>query len=158
MPTTLTSTLVNAIRAGTKNLPIVPGRPMATIASFTFSGATVTVGQVVQMIPIPSGAEILDIWLTSEWTGSGAGVFSVGDGSTTNRYVLASASLTASSRITRAAGGLGYKYSVSDDVATGFSRFDTIDVNIGAGATQTFTGSILMAVYWRYVGETNEQQ
>ena len=154
MPTTLTSTLVAAAVAdGGRSLIVRPGKPTCAYASFTFNGGTVTVGQVVQMIPIPAGARILNVIVKSDWAAGSAGVFSVGDGSLTNRYVTAAASITAAGVITRPDGGIGYKYSVSDDVVVG-SRFDTIDFNIGAGATQTTTGTIQMAVWYVYEDET----
>lgn len=152
MPTTLTSSLVNAVRAGTKNIPIVPNRTMATVVSHTVNGGTVTVGQVIQMVPIPSGSEILDIAVIANFfNDAGVGVYTIGDGSSTGRYAI-SASLTNSSIIARLGGGLGYKYSVSDDVAVGFGRFDTIDMSLGAGVSQCNTASIMMVVYWRYLG------
>lgn len=160
MPSTITSTQVQAVVSTPLDSlavpPVVPGRVCAaTVIKTVFSASqTVTVGQVIQMVAIPTGCEILDGFVVSNWVGNGAGVFTVGDGSSTNRYVTA-ASLTASSRITRFSSGIGYKYSVSDDVAVPL-RFDTIDISVGAGATQTFTGSILMTVYYRYLGETDQ--
>lgn len=158
MPSTITSTQVQGVVSTPLDSltwpPIVPGRTCAvTVVKGTFSAAqTVTVGQVIQMVAIPSGCEILDGFVIANWVGNSAGFFTVGDGSSTNRYVTA-ASLTVSSRITRFSSGIGYKYSVSDDVATPL-RFDTIDISIGAGATQTFTGSILMTVFYKYLDET----
>lgn len=152
MPTTLTSTFVNNYRAGLVTIPILPGKLCAiTVQKTTFGAAeTVTAGQVIQMVPIPTGCEIADLFVVANWVGNDTGAYTIGDGSLTNRFCIG-ASLTASSRITKATSGIGYKYSVSDDVATPL-RFDTIDISIGAGATQTFTGSILMTVYYRYVG------
>lgn len=156
MPTTLTSSAVAAAVAdGGRSLLVRPGKPVCSYVSFTFNGGTVTVGQVVQMIPVPAGARILNLLVKSDWPAGTAGIFSVGDGSLTNRFVTAgaSASLTAAGVITRNVGGVGYKYSVSDDVVVG-SRFDTIDFSVGAGATQTTTGSIQMAVWYVYEDET----
>lgn len=153
MATTLTSTLVAARAAGTAFPKIDPSRVNVVRASFNVNGGTVTPGLVIQMLPIPTGCRVLRVDTVSEWAGNAAGVFSVGDGGSTTRYVV-SASLTATSRVTSMNGaGLNYKYSLSDDVAV-INRFDTIDVVIGAGATQTGTGSILMTAWYTYEGET----
>lgn len=150
MAVTITSSLVNAVLAGTYTIPVIPGKVFAVTANMPAAGklqaGTITSGQVIQMVPVPFGARVLDIILQSEWPGNTAGVFTVGDGSLTNRFVTA-ASLTASSRVTKLSSNLAYRYSVSDDST---QRFDTIDINIGAGATQTATGSLLMTVYFRY--------
>lgn len=156
MPTTLTSTLVAAAVAdGGRTLLARPGKPVCVYAQFAFNGGTVTVGQVIQMIPVPAGARILNLLVRSDFPAGTAGIFSVGDGSLTNRFITAgaNASLTTVGVITRNVGGVGYKYSVSDDVVVG-SRFDTIDFSIGAGATQTTTGTIQMAVWYVYEDET----
>jgi len=150
MPITLTSTFVNAVRSGLTPLRFTPGKMEVYHVSATFNGSTVTPGAVFQMVPIPTGARVYDVRVWSEWIGNAAGVFSVGDGSLTNRYVT-SASLTASSRLTLANAGLGFKYSVSDDA---IFRWDTIDLNVGAGATQCVTGSIMMTVWFKYEDET----
>lgn len=152
MPTTLTSSQVNAVVAGTFFPNVNPGRLNASWASFNFGGSTLTVGQVVQMLAIPTGCVVHEILVSAEFTGNTAGLYTIGDGSLTNRYCT-NASLTASSRTTRASSGIGWKISVSDDSTT---RFDTIDISIGAGATQTLTGSIQMVCYYRYVGITGD--
>lgn len=152
MATTLTSSQVNAVVAGTFFPKVTPGRLNATWASFNIGGGTLTAGQVVQMLAIPTGCVVHDILVSAEFTGNTAGFYTIGDGSLTNRYCV-NASLTATSRTTRATSGVGWKISVSDDSTT---RFDTIDVSIGAGATQTLTGSILMVCYYRYIGITGD--
>lgn len=153
MAKTLTSSLVNSVLAGTYVMPNIPGLVHAVVANVpatgVIQGGTLTTGCVIQMVPIPTGARILDIVISAEFPGSTTGAFTVGDGSLTNRFVTV-ASLTATSRVTKLTSNLGYKVSVSDDAV---SRFDTIDISIGA-TTQTSTGSILMTVYYRYERET----
>ena len=90
--------------------------------------------------------------VSSSWPAGTAGVYTVGDGSSTSRFVT-TASLTAAGIVQRAQGGIGYRYSVSDDVATPL-RWDTIDFNVGAGATQTTTGSVQMAVWYVFSDDT----
>lgn len=152
MPTTLTSSQVNAVVAGTAFPKLDPGRINAQWVSFNAAGGTVTVGQVIQMLAIPTGCIVHDILFTAEATGNQAGLFTIGDGSLTNRF-LVNASLTATSRTGRATSGVGYKISVSDDALT---RFDTIDISIGTGATQAATLSVQMVCYFRYVGITGD--
>lgn len=150
MPTTLTSSQVNAVVAGAP-IKTNPGFVNAVWASFTAAGGTVTVGQVIQMLAIPTGSIIYDILVSGEFTGIDTGFFTIGDGSLTNRF-LVNGSVTATSRTTRASSGLAYKVSVSDDNLT---RFDTIDISIGAGTTQAATCSFQMVCYFRYIGITD---
>lgn len=100
--------------------------------------ATTSVGDVIQMVKIPNGAEIIDMTLT----GSG-GLVSVGDGGDTARYIsTATASAGAVVRMTK---GLGYTYDISDDAA---DQFDTIDIRAGdalfSSATITLTVTYLV--------------
>jgi len=148
MPTTVTSTAVAAVVAnGAHLMSYVPGRIMCSYASKTTFAATETIsaGLVLQMVPVPSGARILGVTVAMGIPlDAAAGVFSVGDGSLTNRFITgASISTSIVARMTQ---GLGYKYSLSDGVVAPL-RFDTIDVNFGA-VSQTTTGSLIMQVYW----------
>jgi len=150
MPSTITSTLVARVVAnGAQHMTYVPGRVMCTTATqATFSATqTITGDQVIQMVPVPSGARILGLTVAMGIPlDAAAGVFSVGDGSLTNRFIAGAGVSISTSIVHRLNTGLGYKYSLSDGVAAPL-RYDTIDLNFGA-VSQTTTGSIVMQVYW----------
>ena len=101
--------------------------------------ASLTAASVIQMIPVPSGARLVDGWVKSPGTGY---LVSVGDGGDVDRYVQ-SKSGSALQRFEVAA-GMGYQYSVSDDAIV---RWDTIDILIGsAAATGTFQMCVTYAM------------
>jgi len=85
-------------------------------------GAAFSAGDVVQMVKIPNGARIADVKVGNLSVASGS--FSVGDGGNTSRYIAGTSATLSTVFSLNQAGGLGYKYSISDDVAV---QFDTID-------------------------------
>ena len=88
----------------------------------------------------------MDMWIltSGSW---GAGSFSVGDSSSTARFVTAATSLSTGALVTRltAPGGAGYLVSLT---ASDINSFDTIDVTFAGAITSTLTGSLQMAVYY----------
>lgn len=96
-------------------------------ALFTVSTAA-SQGDVIQMIPIPKGAHIVDVAVLALAPVSMTYTLAVGDGNSATRYI---ASATGGSQvITRATAGLGYSYSAED----------TIDVSwtvIGSASTSS---------------------
>jgi hypothetical protein len=82
------------------------------------------------MVKVPRDAIIDEVVLSAPvGVGSQAAAVTlqVGDGGDPNRYISGSYSATS---IHRAATGLGYQYTISDDAAV---QFDTIDLTVDAG-------------------------
>lgn len=107
---------------------------IARTAIYSFTAAQ-SAGDVIQMVPVPKGASIVDVE-TAFTPGAGGPVLTwlVGDGNTTNRY-NASTSATVATQL-RSTGGLGYSYSAED----------TIDIVVGAVGSATAAGSIRLTV------------
>lgn len=144
MATTTTSTLVN-------NGPVRALGEGLNVARALFSWGkdattTLSASVVVKMIPLPHGARVIDLIVKATFPGNTAGVFSVGDASDTDRYVT-SASLTASSRVTRADNPAGFGHIISLS-SSNINSYATIDVTFGAGATATFTACIDMTAFY----------
>jgi hypothetical protein len=116
---------------------------------YNANGATVSAGDVLQMVKIPHGARIVDGWVKAAIPVDGAAI-AVGDGSSANRYVL-SVSASTGPVLARfnAAAGFGVQYSFSDDAAI---QFDTIDVTIVSAASATTTCSIELVVIYAMPG------
>lgn len=110
------------------------------LARYT-STASLSAGDVIQMIPIQHGMTIID-WILWTDTTDGSATFGIGDGSSTARFGSATASTVATAL--RATGtGLPYKVSVSDDALL---RYDTLDLYINAVASSTAGNIFNMAV------------
>jgi len=101
-------------------------------ATFTWTAAQ-SAGDVVQMIPIPKGAQIAAVACQLDGKAAGADIaVGVGDGNTTTRFI---ATLSGSA-VTQMVNGLGYSYSVED----------TIDVRVSSVASATAGGTIRLTV------------
>lgn len=98
--------------------------------------ASLSAGDVVQMVKVPAGARIVDGHLNINCTGS-ALTISVGDGSDVDRYI-ASQSASADGVIRFNTAAMEYSYSAAD----------TIDVTISAESSATATGSIKLTVQY----------
>lgn len=102
--------------------------------------ATLSVATVIQMVPVPHGARITDIWVKVPGQGT-AGSFNVGVTSNPDLF-LASETQTAARPVVRANLGLPYDISVSDDV-DGPLRYETIDfMNGNPGANTNQAGGV----------------
>lgn len=125
------------VRAATFNF----GAPYASISA--------TAGAIIQMVPIPKGAQVHDLVL--QWDALGGGVYTVtvGDTGNASRYI-GSTSVT-SSAVTRMGmnlsgavltslqnGGMGYSYSADT----------TINITIGTATNATATGAVRVSVYY----------
>lgn len=100
---------------------------IARHALFTLSVAA-SQGDVIQMIPIPKGAHIVDVSVLALAPVSMTYTLAVGDGNSATRFI---ASATGGNQVAvHATGGLGYSYSAED----------TIDVSwtvIGSASTSS---------------------
>lgn len=110
---------------------------IARTAIYNFTLAQ-SAGDVIQMVPVPKGANVIDTVATFV-PGAGGPVLTwiVGDGGTTNRYQT-SASGAAGLSVHANGGGLGYSYSIDD----------TIDITVAAIASATAAGSVRLTVFY----------
>ncbi|CAB4192456.1 hypothetical protein UFOVP1244_29 [uncultured Caudovirales phage] len=152
---TLTSTQVN-------NGPVLGDRPGLNVKRVLFSGRdtsglTLCTSVCLQMVAIPDGARVVDVLVKCTGISTQVGNFTVGDGSSTARYVSA-ISVTASSVLSRmnVSGGAGWRYSLTQSASTPFvfAKFDTIDMTFVA-LTSTNTMSIEMSVWYLMERDAN---
>ena len=103
--------------------------------------ASLSTGDVLQMIKVPVNARVVDLFVQSIGTGTAAGSFIVGDGVDTDRYMSeVSVASTVVHRMNRAIDP--YTYSVDD----------TIDIVYSLSTVQPSTGSIVMKAWIEYPG------
>lgn len=135
------ATLYSAAARATAPTPYGAGEVVVRSAKFTPT-ATTTGGDVVQMVKIPKGAQIVDIKLYFSTMSCTA--LEVGDGADTDRY-FASFDPHAGGFKRQwgdgAAGGLNYVYAAED----------TIDVKLTT-STMTTTDSIALQVFYKMSG------
>lgn len=148
MPATLTSAAVHlGAPYVTEGVNVAMGRvELGVTPNGPFSLST---GDVIQMVKVPTGALILRVQVACGLSAFlTAGAISVGDGSSTARFMTAT-SLTSAAYLDTAAGtwGGGTHYTVSQSDAVVFLG-DTIDISIGGAASTTSTGTIVMAVWF----------
>lgn len=150
MPATLTSAAVHlGAPYVTEGVNVAMGRvELGVTPNGPFSLST---GDVIQMVKLPTGAQILRIQVAcglSAFLTEGA--ISVGDGSSTARFMTAT-SLTSAAYLDTAAntfgGGAALHYTISRSDAVVFLG-DTIDISIGGAASTTSTGTFVMAVWF----------
>ena len=139
MAVTCTSTLVQNLKV--KSTPGVIG--VYCVYDFFKTGVTTSASTVIQMIPVPHGARILDLWVRNDNLNTGA--FSVGDGSSSVRFV--SSTSLAATLLTRmnVAGAIGYKVSLT---ASDQNSYDTIDISFGGATSDSASGCIHMCVFY----------
>lgn len=103
---------------------------------------TLSPSLVIQMIPLPDQARILDMWVRSDRATTGGYV--VGDTSLSNRFM--SGSLSAAGQLTRAQqSAMNYKVSLT---ASDVNSFYPIQLTINGTPTASATGCIAMAVFY----------
>lgn len=114
---------------------------VARSAIYTFVAAQ-SAGDVIQMVPVPKGCQIVDVW-TNWQLGGGALTVNVGDGGSTGRY---NASLSSNvANVQRSNNGLGYSYSVDD----------TIDIVVGTATSASAAGSVRLTVLYSMDASTD---
>ena len=102
----------------------------SAIYSFT---ANQSAGDIVQMVPIPKGAQIAGVAVQCKGKGAGADIaVQVGDGNSVARFVATASG----SVVTQMVSGLGYSYSTDD----------TIDVKVSSVTSATAGGSVRLSV------------
>ncbi len=105
------------------------------IATYSAS-ITFAVADVVQMVKVPDGAVIHDLWVQSDSVEAGTGdvVLAVGDGDDANRYI--SAAIGSATTIIRPTYRMGYEYSAND----------TIDITYVTAPTSPETASAVFTL------------
>lgn len=97
---------------------------------------------IIQMIPLPDQARILDMWFRSDRATTGG--YTIGDSSQTNRFMTGS--FSAAGQLTRVAqSAMNYKVSLT---ASDINSFYPIMVTIKGTPTASATGCIAMCVYY----------
>jgi hypothetical protein len=148
MATTVSSRLVanNIVRAGI-------GGIQGVYIEYTTT-ATVSLGTVIRMVPVPHGARIVDLWVKVPGQGS-AGSFNVGI-STNPDLFLASETQTAARPVVRANLGLPHDVSVSD-LVDGPLRYRSVDFMNGNPGSDTNQAGAVFGMYVEYiVGEPQD--
>lgn len=108
-------------------------------------GASISNTLVIQMVPIPHGAKIVDMFAT--FYNRTDGVFTVGDNSLTNRYITSlSLSSDAQTNLLNNPAGAGYKISLT---ASDESLWEPISIfTTTAILSASTTGCVHMGVYY----------
>ncbi|CAB4192443.1 hypothetical protein UFOVP1244_28 [uncultured Caudovirales phage] len=136
---TVTSSLV-------ANLQVQRNKGLNTafcLYNFKKTGVTTSASTYIQMVPLPNGARILDLWVRNDNLNTGA--FSVGDSSLTTRFVTATS--LAATLLTRMNNPLGVGYRVSL-TASDENSFDTIDISFAGATSDSASGCIAMCVHY----------
>lgn len=140
---TLTSTACQTSASGFFLNPprYIENGVVARSAQYTF-GLAESAGDILQMIPIPKGAMVIDTQVQVNGHTGGNGTLQVGDGNSATRYSTNSYSVSAVGRMVQ---GLGYSYSAED----------TIDVTFNAVTTGTAVGTIRLTVLYSFDNATD---
>ncbi len=95
-------------------------------------------GDVIQMLRVPSGACVLDVWFITDQLSGGNYTVTVGDGNTANRYFasLSTGSTSGINKMTLVGAAVGYSYSAED----------TIDITVSTVTTATASGVLRLCV------------
>lgn len=115
---------------------------VARSAVFTFTAAQ-SVGDVIQMVPVPKGAMIIDAVVAPNIGGANF-TFGLGDGNSVSRFG-ASLSTSGATAMVRANAGSGYSYSADD----------TIDIQIQTATSASAAGSIRLTVTYSFDNATD---
>lgn len=108
---------------------------IARTALYTKAAAE-SAGDVIQMVPVPKGATVLDIQVAFN-LGGGAFTANIGDGNSTGRFAASlSTNIAAVQRMTSVAAN--YQYSADD----------TIDILVGTATSASAVGSIRLTAYY----------
>lgn len=128
----------NRASAGTQPKAIRVG-VVTDVAVYSLA-ASISTGDVLQMLKVPAGARVHDVRVHHVGTG-GLGSFVVGDGVDTDRYIDSGS--PGSSTIHRMNRALDpYTYSVDD----------TLDIVYSLSSVQPSTGSVVLAAIIEYPG------
>ena len=124
-----TSTTKKNVFYGKQNLP--QGLVQASVASYTIpaSGAPGS-GDKVAMCPVPAGATILNIMVRCGGTGTTDMTVAIGDDADPDRFVAATAHVTAPILLSLVVDGV----TATDNIGYQYTVDDTIDLTFGSAA------------------------
>lgn len=129
---TLTSTKVSSTR------PVKSVHAGAQSISVVYSlTASLSAGDVIQMVKIPSGAVVTDIITTVLMTAANTTAANIGDGDSSARF-LASTSMS-NNGVVRATLGLPYSYSQDDTIDISFTVVTSATVAAAMSIAMTVT-------------------
>jgi hypothetical protein len=123
-----------------------------TLAASDGDATALASGDVIEMVPVPKGAQIIDIML--EWTdldSSSGPTMDVGDGDATNGY-LDGLDITAAGKATLTAGTF-VAYSIGKE----YTAADTIDCIICDHSPDASSGTIKMVVLYKVEGAIDDE-
>ena len=109
----------------------------------SLNGTSLSAGDVLQMVPVPHGATVVDTILQTKCDKV---AFTVGDGDDADRYIVTT-TMSDSAAAQHAQTGVGHQYDISDDVADDL-RYDTVDVTVGTVTSATSGGSVILTVLY----------
>lgn len=144
MPTVVSSTSeVGDLASPRSNIGVTVQQASYTVPT---SGDGTAAGDIIQMLEVPIGATILDVWLSCtdiDTNGAPAVVLSVGDGGDVDRFILDSTIGQAGgyARLNNTAGA-AYTYTADD----------TIDVKVVTAAATKAAGTIVLTVFYTTSG------
>lgn len=115
------------------------------VVSYTCNPA-LSAGDVIQMVRVPKGANIISLRFTTDLFGGGnATITGVGDGNSANRYIgSASTSNSLAVALILNPSALGYSYSAED----------TIDITIGTVTSASAVGVLTLVVGYNMTANT----
>ena len=138
------------------------GNMKCRIGTWTYADdGAAAIGDVLQMVPVPKGAQIIDILLA--WTALSAGVFNVGDGDDADRFFLA----LVANKIGRISmfGGFDNETNTDETAVRGttkanlgyeYTAADTIDITLTSAAVES-ADEITMMVLYKVEGGTADE-
>jgi len=129
------ATLTSTYAQSTSPIKAVHAGLNSVYSDYTLAAAF-SAGDVVQMVKVPNRARIRSVRVGNLSVASGS--FSVGDGGDTARFIAVTSATLSTVFSLNQAGGLGYKYSFSDDAAVQYDTIDYVQTVAGGSA-----GSIL---------------
>lgn len=110
---------------------------ISAVYALTTASTSLSAGDVIQMVKIPSGAVVTDVVMTFLGGAQNTVAGNLGDGDSSARF-LASTSLS-NNGVVRATLGLPYSY----------SQDDTIDLSITVVTSATLVGSVALTVTYK---------
>ena len=131
---TLTASLATAQVAAKTHV----NRDTTVVGTYNVNGTNLSTGDVVQMLKVPSGANIINVEFYTDVLTGGNYTVTIGDGLDPDRYFtsLSTGSTSSINRLTLVTGTVGYSYSAED----------TVDITFSTVTTATATGSFKLRV------------
>jgi len=130
------ATLTTNKTASTVPAKLVHAGSQSISADYSFS-LSLSVGDVIQMVRVPSGAVVTDVAMTFLGTAANTVAGNVGDGDSSARYIAATS--LSNQGVVRATVGIPYSY----------SQDDTVDLSITVATSTTLAGGVKLTVTYK---------